>query len=306
MTDMPARRQEEARSWRIALTCPVNRPAEIPNNGVYHPLPPNFIRERNVENEIVDNYIHKTYIRKGKLYPEGIWVLDIHDYKTRKKYGPQSIVIKNRQFSDGSFLYDYIEHYLYGLWYPKEGKRYSPYTWWDSSLIGQKGLWISLGRASFEPFDACIPKHNKQDDFWTWGYFFTMPRTGKGYSASDFEAFFSTAAHKVIGKEINPHIIRDMWATWSYQVGLTDAQRESLAYAMGMDIKTLENIYEHCSPDEKRRPIEDVIDTVLFGELENEYHQSNFYIEKLAQEVLGLSKTDQLHCISIISSQQHQ
>lgn len=301
MTDMPARRQEEVRSWRVALTCPIERPAEIPPGGLYHPLPPDQVRERDNDNLIADNYIHKTYIRKGKSYPEGIWVLEIHNYKTRKKYGPQSILIENRCFADGSCLYDYIERYLYGWWQPEEGKKFSSYSWWDSSYTGKQGQWISSGRAGFQPqkFPCVIEKDGL--NCWSWGYFFVTPRTGNSYDDSTFKSFFSTAAHKVVGKRITPHIIRDMWATWAYQVGLSDAQRESLAYAMGMDVKTLENIYKRCSPDEKRRPIEDVVDRVLFGELETEYQQSTFYLEKLAQELLNLPEAERLNAMQFLA-----
>jgi len=303
MTDMPARRQEESRSWRISLVCPIERPEEIPYNGFYHPLPPDSVRERDDDNLIADNYLYKTYVWKGKVYPEGIWVLDINNYKTQKRYGSQSIVIKNRQFADGNCFYDYIEHYLYGWWRPEEEADFSIYSWWDSSFIGQRGQWICLGRAEFKPQSfSCVTEQNTCN-FWSWGYFFVMPRTGNSYTDSGFKEFFSKAVHKVIGQRITPHVLRDMWATWSYQVGLTDAQRESLAYAMGMDVKTLEDTYERCSPDEKRRPIEEVVDQVLFGELEADYQDSTFYLGKLAEEFLKLPATDRLYYKQLLSAQ---
>lgn len=302
MTDMPARRQEEARSWRISLDCPVERPAGIPEHGFYHPLPPDQVREQDDENRIDDNYLYKTYTREGKVYPEGIWVLDIQHYKTMKRYGPQSIVIKNRRFADGNCLYDYLERYLYGWWLPDPEGDLLIYSWYDPALIGPRGQWVTSGRAAFQPqkFPCVIPQNSSDD--WSWGYFFVMPQTGQHYEDSGFKDFFSKTAHKVVGQRITPHILRDMWATWAYQVGLTDAQRNSLAYAMGMDIKTLEDIYEHCSPDEKRRPIEEVIDRVLFGDLETEYQHSTYYLKKLAEELSKLPETERLHYLHLLAA----
>jgi hypothetical protein len=37
MADRPARRQQEYRTLRIALTCPVKRPSDVPSDGLYHP-----------------------------------------------------------------------------------------------------------------------------------------------------------------------------------------------------------------------------------------------------------------------------
>lgn len=306
MTDMPARRQEEARSWKISLVCPIERPEEIPHDGFYHPLPPDQVRERDDDNSIADNYLYKTYIRKGKFYPEGIWVLDIHKYKTRKRYGFQSIVIKNRSFADGSCLYDYIEYYLYGWWQQKGGANFPIYDQWGSSFAfaREQGQWVSLGRTEFQPQKfACATKQGSSD-CWFWGYFFVMPKMGKPYSSSGFKDFFCKASHRIIGVRVTPHIIRDMWATWSYQVGLTDAQRESLAYAMGMDLQTLEDIYERCSPDEKRRPIEEVVDQVLFGELEAEYQQSTFFLEKIVKELLELSEAERMTYIQLLHTRE--
>ena len=302
LTDMPARRQEELRSWKISLSCPKDRPSleEIPSGRCYHPLLPDQEREQDDDNFVADNYLYKTYIRNGRSYPEGIWVLDIHRYKTRKRYGPQSIVIKDRKFADGNCLYAYIERYLYGWWKPEEDENFPIYNWWDSSYREQRGRWVSLGRAEFQPQAFHCVMEQKNSEQWSWGYFFVTPRTGMSYDSSTFKAFFSTAAHKVIGRRITPHILRDMWATWAYQIGLTDAQRESLAYAMGLDIKTLEEIYEHCSPEEKRRPIEEVIDTVLFDELEAEYQQTSFYLQKLVKELLEVSEEERLNYMQVL------
>ena len=211
-------------------------------------------------------------------------------------------MIKNRRFADGNCLYDYLERYLYGWWLPDPEGDLLIYSWYDPALIGPRGQWVTSGRAAFQPqkFPCVIPQNSSDD--WSWGYFFVMPQTGQHYEDSGFKDFFSKTAHKVVGQRITPHILRDMWATWAYQVGLTDAQRNSLAYAMGMDIKTLEDIYEHCSPDEKRRPIEEVIDRVLFGDLETEYQHSTYYLKKLAEELSKLPETERLHYLHLLAA----
>jgi hypothetical protein len=60
--------------------------------------------------------------------------------------------------------------------------------------------------------------------------------------------------------------MRYIWATWAYQVQLNDAQFRSLAYAMGHKVETLRQMYERCTPEEKRRPIEEAIDELLFDQ----------------------------------------
>lgn len=112
LADLPARRQQEYRTARIALSCPITRPSGVPQNGLYHPKPPDEVREKRRDGTINDNYLYKTYLHKKKHYPQGVWVLDVHNYKTRKTHGAQSIVIPNRQFADGSCFYDYLERYL--------------------------------------------------------------------------------------------------------------------------------------------------------------------------------------------------
>ena len=63
-------------------------------------------------------------------------------------------------------------------------------------------------------------------------------------------------------------MLRYVWATWSFQIGLSDQELRSLAYAMGHSGETLRNMYERCTPEEKLRPIFEAIDRHLFQELE--------------------------------------
>jgi hypothetical protein len=39
----------------------------------------------------------------------------------------------------------------------------------------------------------------------------------------------------------------------------------SLAYAMGHKVETLRQMYERCTPEEKRRPIEEAIEELLLS-----------------------------------------
>jgi hypothetical protein len=63
---------------------------------------------------------------------------------------------------------------------------------------------------------------------------------------------------------------------------------------MGHDVKTLLEMYEQCTPDEKRRPIEEAIDELLFNtiELEKPKPSSTTDLEKLASELLQLPEAD--------------
>ena len=58
-----------------------------------------------------------------------------------------------------------------------------------------------------------------------------------------------------------------MWATWAFQMNLSDAELRSLAYAMGHSVQTLRKIYERTTHEEKLRPIFEAIDRLLFQQL---------------------------------------
>jgi len=277
LAGMPTRRQREHCNLKLALCCPIQRPSDVPIDGVYHPLPPQRLRDQRADGTVKDLYLCKVYSYQGRPYKEGLWVIDARDTKTWKIYGAQSIVLKNRLFRDGTRLYDYIEHYLYGWWLPGGRKNQQIYNWWQADLKGRRGRWVGHGRASFEPCDACYIDQESETSFWCWGYFFIRSQTGLPFGGSAFAAMIGVAARRKTGKVITPHLMRSIWATWAYQVridrdralqiGLTNQEKESLAYAMGMSLKTLQDIYERCSPDEKRRPIEEVIDTKLLKEM---------------------------------------
>ena len=306
LAGIPARRQEEYRNLKLPLSCPVQRPSasDLPENGVHYPLPPAEVRDQRYDGTVEDNYIYKTYFYKGKLHKGGLWVLDIQEYKMQDKYGPQSIVIKNRRFKDGAYLYDYFEHYLYGWWLPGGRKKQQLYDWWQQDLKGRRGRWVSLGRASFEPCDAYCFGDEAKDSYWAWGYFFVQPQTGQPNNASQFAELVETAAYQCTGKQISPHIMRSVWATWAYQIGLTDQQKSSLAYAMGHDLRTLKSLYERSSSGEKRRLIEEVIDQVFFDEevLSQPVPQSA-ESSSLEQRLRGLTKAQRQQLVELITRQ---
>ena len=120
----------------------------------------------------------------------------------------------------------------------------------------------------FKPHDTCCLTSNQSEAFWSWGYLFPVPDLGTVYTDSTFSNAFAQPAHEWIGKRVTPHTMRYVLATWGFQVGLSDAQLRSLAYAMGSTVETLRKMYERCTPEEKRHPIKEAIDQLLFTTLE--------------------------------------
>jgi hypothetical protein len=263
----PPRRQQEFRTRRVALTCPIDRPSDVPVNGFYHPLLPNEVRERSSDGSLEDNYLYRTYNHNGIHYPEGVWIRQITQYKTSKAYGQQEIILRDRLMNDGKSLYFYLESYLYGYWYTASYKDSIIYDWWDVGLKGKRGYWLSSGVMSFEPIRyEC--HHPKLGD-WPWMPCFPVPDTGKSYTHDGMAAMIQRAAHEWIGKRTTPHLMRHVWATWAFQVGLDDKIIHSLAYAMGNSYETLKKWYEEATPADKRRPIEETIDEYFIEYLDH-------------------------------------
>jgi hypothetical protein len=111
----PARRQQAYRTARIALTCPLVRPAEVPIDGCYFPLPPPEARDKKHDGTLADNYLYKTYLYKGTAYPQGLWILELTSFKTDETYGVYTMLLPERHFEDGSTFYQHLDHYLCGL-----------------------------------------------------------------------------------------------------------------------------------------------------------------------------------------------
>jgi hypothetical protein len=91
--------------------------------------------------------------------------------------------------------------------------------------------------------------------------------------------------------------MRSIWATWAFQVGLSDQQKESLAYAMGHTLRTLKKIYERCTPDEKRRPIEEAIDELLFETLQSD---STSDLVELARQLQKLTSIERQRLVQML------
>ena len=88
------------------------RPAEVPTEGCCFPLPPPEEREKNHDGTLADNYLYKTYLYKGSVYPQGLWILELTSFKTDATYGVYSMMIPDRPFEDGSTSYEHLDHYL--------------------------------------------------------------------------------------------------------------------------------------------------------------------------------------------------
>jgi len=255
---MPAHRQQVARTEQVSTSCPISKPPNVPSDGLYQPLPPDSVLPQRYNGTVKANFLCRLYVYKGIEYPEGVWIRIIRGYKTCKTHGDQEYAIPNWTFSDGSHLYDYIEQYLYGYWLPGSFRGSQTYNWWQSELQGQRGKWISSGRAELNPIDCCsIDRAEKAP--WTWGNLFLMPMKGLPFSDADFADCFAQGSLTAIEKWITPHILRSAWATWGYEQGLSDAEMRSLAYSMGMTLETLRKTYERCTPKAKRKAIEQAI-----------------------------------------------
>jgi hypothetical protein len=257
MSWIPPLRQQVDRSLKIALSCPIVRPQEVPPDGVYYPLPPDEVRQRNGVGQVDDNYVYHSYVLNGRRYPEGIWIREVRQQKTRKSLGIHRTIIPNRRFDDGSCLYDYQATYLEGLWWPSSQGR-KPYAGSDPRYQDTRGEWLSTGRAE------CKPQHDTvltdgDGVPWRVGFLFVSPTTGRPYCEYSYLHTIRTNAHRLIGRAVTPHTMRYFWATWAYQVGLSDQEIRSLAFMMGHSPDTLRRMYAKMTPDEQQRPIEDAI-----------------------------------------------
>lgn len=256
------------------------------------------VRERKQNGAIADNYLYKVYTYRDKSYPDGLWLIELRHYKTGKTHGTYTIPIANRQYDDGTCTNDYIEHYLGGRWIRTGYRNRSIYTWWDERYIGKRGFWITKGWMEFEPIlqQAIAPN-------WPWGHFFVMPTTGEPYNARIFETTFATISAHYLAKRILPHRMRDIWATWAFQVEkLTFKQRESLAFAMGHTYETMRRVYLQIKEEERLDPILEAIDTFLFnqvGSLPNSPENAN-PVEAIANQFFQLTPEEQAQLMKLI------
>jgi len=249
-------RQQEPRSYRIALSCPVQRPKTVPADGVYWPLPPDWTREkRESDGSLKDNYLYKVYHFDGQFYEQGVWVREKCDYKTHRYHGKRQGAIDNFQFEDGQCFYDYIEQYLCGRWYVGSFRKEQRYDWWDLELRGSYGKWLSSGRAELCSADTPLFVHEGKSEVWVSSFLFLNFKKGQPFTDGQMSELFARNAYRILGKRITPHTFRYMWATWAFQMELSDAELRSLAHGMGLTVKTLREQYERVSATERNRPI---------------------------------------------------
>ena len=253
---LPPGRQQEPCSYRIALSCPVQRPDTVPIDGQYWPLPPDGAREKRLrDGSLNDNYLYKVYYHDGQFYEQGVWVREKCQYKTHKYHGKRVGVIDNFRFDDGSCFYDYIEGYLCGQWYVGRFQDGHRYDWWNADLRGSYGTWLSQGRAELCSATTPMFVHEGKSEVWVASYLFLNPTDGQPFTDVQMSALFTRNSYRILGKRITPHTFRYMWATWAYQMELSDAELRSLAHGMGLTVETLQKMYERSSSTEKNRSI---------------------------------------------------
>lgn len=264
----PAARQSVLRTMKVAAYCPITRPEDVPTDGWYIPKVPMESRELDRERHPIDNCLYRTYSHQGQVYPEGVYVLEVCADKTAKVYGMQQYLIANQQFDDGTCLYDVYESYLCGQWLPQGDKNHLLYDWWVQEWRGRRGRWVTKGRMEFEPDPQLQPLDSTEavGVQSPWSYLFVNPLEGGLPSEVDFGKAFENPAYRLTGKRITPHIMRAVWANWGSEMGLNEQQMMALAYAMGHSIETLRRIYERLTPEEKRRPIDQVVNEVVLGQ----------------------------------------
>ncbi|MBW4528334.1 MAG: hypothetical protein KME18_24665 [Phormidium tanganyikae FI6-MK23] len=85
-----------------------------------------------------------------------------------------------------------------------------------------------------------------------------------------------------------------MWATWGAEMGLNEQQMMALAYAMGHSIQTLRRVYERLTPEEKRQPIDQVINEVILGQEAEGSAAAAMPLEQAMAVFRQLSLQDQL------------
>lgn len=252
------RRQQEYRSLKLALSCPINRPNSVPADGYYFPLPPDSIRQVDAEGTVDDNWLSHVYELNGQAYPEGIWVYEAAGFKTRKTSGVFQSIWPDLEFGDGTRFYTYLERYVFGRWLPYQTQKSQPYGWWEQSFHGKRGRWVTAGRSDLNPVDSCAVD-NKTGVRWSFGLFFLNPKSGLSIRSSSFSRRFGRIVFRYLAVKPSLHTMRYLWASWGISKGLSDAQMKSLAYAMGHRLQTLYRYYERCHPTDKMREIQAVV-----------------------------------------------
>lgn len=257
---MPARRQQDLRNLKLANTCLLTkRPDNLPDGGFVFPMPPPELREHDSRGYACDNFLIHVYEYNGTSYENGIWLWVLDSYKTVKSIGAIILPVPNHSFDDESYFYQYLEKLFFGVWTPRLAKEAQFYQGLDESLKGTKGTWATLGRNEFVPSTLVEADHGPGAQV-AWHYTFLKPRRGDRYDETGFGKFFTNPAYRLTEKQITPHILRHLWATWGHQKGLSDQEIEALAFAMGHSSKTLKTIYQHLTSAERLQPLSKVLD----------------------------------------------
>lgn len=191
LTLVAPRRQQEHRGMKIALECQLPRPEGIAPGRFVHPLP----WDRTTNKEVNFGYLYKA--------KDGFWYRDmtVESYKTGgyKNHGHQgNLKVPNPSFPGGKCFYDYLEAYLYGYYRTPQGDWVSGGQTTDTPKY--PGSWHNL-RMAFNPSGD----HR---------HLFVRPRTGGVYCRISFGNVVRNHAHRLTGKLLTPHFLRDIYATW--------------------------------------------------------------------------------------------
>ncbi len=234
MTFRPPRRQREYREAKISYSCSIEKPKELKEGQFVHPLPP----DRKTGNNKQHTYLFKDLDSK--------WYLDVivGSFKTGKSFGDQRLEIPNPLFSNGKCFYDYLEAFIYGCYCDKKG------NWISASKVSQP----LLGTKYYGLRAALEPNHT---------HLFTRPCNHNPFDRVQFSGTIRDISHRLTGQCLTPHLLRDIYATYFLDQSYTEDRIRSLAYAMGHSVETLRKAYDRRRPQQKNRPIEEVMVDVL-------------------------------------------
>jgi hypothetical protein len=249
---------------KVGLACELPRPKGLATDQFIHPRP----TDRMTNKEKKFGYLYRNV--------DGVWYRDmtVESYKTGgyKDHGHQeNLKVPNPVFPDGRYFYDYLEAYLYGYYRDLRGNWVSGGQLVDTPKY--PGAWHSL-RMVLNP----TGDHR---------HLFVMPKMGKPYTQARLMQVVQHHAHRLTGKLITPHFLREIYTTWFLDGGyetLLGSETEvlsnlshtkiisALAYAMATSVEMLLKVYDRRRPDDKRKAVEKVMEAVvqkLIGETES-------------------------------------
>jgi hypothetical protein len=251
LTYRPPRRQQELRELKTSLYCKIEeKPNNLAQKQFIHPLPYNRITDK------YHGYLYKD--QDGNWYQH----MSPESYKTGKTYGLQNLLIPNQKFPDGKCFYDYLEAYLYGYWRDKKGNWVSAGNTTEAPSIQHKlyALRMALNPKNNYQFvsrDKCDTLFHECD------FVLLSARKGKPLSGGDFTRFFQSQAHRLTGKLLTPHLLRDIYASWFLDRPYTEDVIRSLAYAMGHSVEEMRRTYDKRKAQRKHEPIQKKLDETL-------------------------------------------